>query len=318
MLGAIIIAGEGAESSAIGSAQTPRRPWAHVEVLGRSVIARFADQLKRECDAVYVTPSDRVTTRVRRKFPDGTTDECESASVLLANLRQEGFETVLVARCGAYVEFDPSDMLAFHREGGHGVSRALAPDGPLDLWMIDCGRLSDDEPVLPLLQAEPANYQIFGYVNRLQNAYDFRRLVLDSFSSRCQLRPLGVEVKPGVWICEGAQIERTARLVAPAFIGSQVVVSDDCLITRGSNIESNSLVDFGTAIEDSSVLPKSYVGIGLDLAHSIVDGRNLLNLRHNVGLEITDPVVMRHHAGRGGDRSWADVRHSEMMLSSAD
>ena len=89
-------------------------------------------------------------------------------------------------------------------------------------------------------------------------------------------------------------MERSARIVAPAFIGRNCKVGDQCLITRGSNIESNSEVDYGTVVEDSSVLSNTYVGIGLDLSHSIVDGDNLLNLQHEVTLKITDPVVLRH------------------------
>jgi hypothetical protein len=48
-------------------------------------------------------------------------------------------------------------------------------------------------------------------------------------------------------------------------------------------------------VEDSSVLSNSYVGIGLDVAHSIVDGNNLLNLERDVTLEISDPCVMRQN-----------------------
>jgi NDP-sugar pyrophosphorylase family protein len=93
---------------------------------------------------------------------------------------------------------------------------------------------------------------------------------------------------------QGAQVERGARIVAPAFIGRNSKVADQSLITRGSNVESNSHVDYGTVIEDSSVLSNTYVGIGLDLSHSIVDGDNLLNLQHGVMLKIGDPVVLRH------------------------
>ena len=96
-------------------------------------------------------------------------------------------------------------------------------------------------------------------------------------------------------MADGAQIARNARVVAPAYIGHGVRILDDCLITRGSTVEANSYVDFGTAIEDSSVLLDTYVGIGLDLSHSIVDGDEIVNLRHEVRLRISDPVVMRRH-----------------------
>jgi NDP-sugar pyrophosphorylase family protein len=137
------------------------------------------------------------------------------------------------------------------------------------------------------------NYPVRGYVNRLESPRDVRRLICDGLASRCQFRPQGFEVRPGVWMGQGAQVEKGARIVAPAFIGRGAKIADQCLITRGSNVESNSHVDYGTVVEDSSVLSNTYVGIGLDLTHSIVDGNSLLNLEHQVMLRIADPVVLR-------------------------
>jgi len=112
---------------------------------------------------------------------------------------------------------------------------------------------------------------------------------------------------------EGAQVERGARVVAPAYIGRGVTIADECLITRGSNVESNSLIDFGTVIEDSSILPDTYVGIGLDLSHSVVDGSEVLNLQHGVRLRITDPVVVRRNAPHRNSQNGVEL--SEVILS---
>jgi len=289
-------------------------PWARVEVLGKSAVARFADSLRQEgCDAVSVIGSNPALSA----SASGSADYWVNAELLLANQKQEGFDSFLIACCGAYVELDLADMRAFHDEHGDGVTRAMAPDGPLDLWMVDPSRFSGRDGIFPALrEGASADYPVRGYVNRLESPSDFRRLVLDGFSGRCRLRPYGTETRPGVWICEGAQIGRGSRIVAPAYIGRNVQIMEDCLITRGTNVESNSQIDFGTAVEDTSILSSSYVGIGLDLCHSIVDGSNLINLRHNVTLEITDPVVMRKIAVRGGDRRpWAEIERGQMALS---
>lgn len=94
-------------------------------------------------------------------------------------------------------------------------------------------------------------------------------------------------------MAEGAQVERGARIVAPAFLGRDVKVSEQCLITRCSSIERNCQIDYGTVVEDSSILSGTYVGIGLDLSQCIADGTCLVNLNREVALEIKDPVVMR-------------------------
>lgn len=317
MLGAIIIQDQvvpAANHRAASTLGVRRASWAAVEILGKAPIARIAEDLNSVCDSVSVitenTPdSDRRT--------QGLVSMADPAAVHLANYKRDGFRAVLILRCGAYVEVDLHEMLAFHRKQDGGVTRAFSDDEPLDVWMVAPSAIPEHTPLLSaLLSVRPAVFVSEEYVNRLRSPRDLRRLVLDSFHARCRFRPQGSEIKPGVWVGEGAQIDRCSRVVAPAFIGRNVRVSDECLITRGSNIESNSHIDFGTAVEDSSILSSTYVGIGLDLAYSIVQGRNLLNLRHNVMLEITDPGVMRENAVNASDHKlWAGVGNEQMALS---
>ena len=146
----------------------------------------------------------------------------------------------------------------------------------------------------------PSDYLTTGYVNRLADARDLRRLVADAFQGRCAIRPRGREVKPGVWIDDGARVHRSARIVAPAYIGRGTRVRAAALVTRFSNLERRCLVDYGTAIEDSSVLPYTHVGRGLDVAHAVVEGSRLVNLSRNVAVTIRDanligPTVSRRH-----------------------
>ena len=317
MLAAIIIGEQGlADRSEHFAPGVWRKPWAYVDALGRSALSRFADALKSGgCEVVSVAMSDGLlfSDAIANVLPERS--DFDLMSQQMASYQSQGIETVLIARSGPHVELCAADMLSFHREQRQGITRAVADDGPLDLWMVECSNLVGGESVLSMLRsADPAFYRIQGYVNRLEDARDYRRLVLDAFNSRCRLRPQGTEIRPGVWVAEGGQVERTARLVSPTFIGRDVKISEECLITRGSNIERNSHIDFGTCVEDSAILPNSYVGIGLDLSHSIVSGRNLLNLTHNVRLEITDPVVMRQNMLRSvGRNSWAEIE-AEMAL----
>jgi UDP-3-O-[3-hydroxymyristoyl] glucosamine N-acyltransferase len=67
---------------------------------------------------------------------------------------------------------------------------------------------------------------------------------------------MGREIKPRVWVDDGAQLHRRARVVAPAYIGRASSVREDTLITRFSNVESFCEVDYGTAIEDDSAAIK--------------------------------------------------------------
>ena len=60
------------------------------------------------------------------------------------------------------------------------------------------------------------------------------------------------------------------------------------MITRSTVIEHHAEVDCGTVVEDSTVLPYTYVGAGLDVMHSVVGLRRLSHLVRNVEVEISD------------------------------
>ena len=79
----------------------------------------------------------------------------------------------------------------------------------------------------------------------------------------------------------------------PAYIGRASKILEDTLITRCSNIERDCYVDYGTVIEDSSILPNTHIGIWLDVCHAVVNGNKLLSLGRNVTLEISDRSIMR-------------------------
>ena len=107
------------------------------------------------------------------------------------------------------------------------------------------------------------------------------------------------EVRPGVWLDEGSEIHRRARVVAPAYIGCASKVRADALITRLSDIERDCCIDCGTVVEDTSVLANTTIGICLDLCHAVVSGNILLNLEREVLIEISDSRVLRStNAGR--------------------
>jgi hypothetical protein len=44
-------------------------------------------------------------------------------------------------------------------------------------------------------------------------------------------------------------------------------------------------------VEDSSILPYTYLGRALDLAHSVVDGGHVVNLSRNVAVTIVDTKI---------------------------
>lgn len=292
-----------------------RTPFWDVEVLGASVARRIVDGLRREGieDVSLVSTNTNAQAdliRVRQQdLP--SQDVWSDAMDELAKYRDEGADSVLIMVASAYIDFNVAEAFQFHAESRRGVVQAFDDQGALDLWIANPERLPESEDLFSALcAANPSPFPVKGYVNRLETPQELRRLVVDALNSRSHLQPQGFQVRPGVWMGEGVHVEKGARIVAPTFIGSGVTISEQCLVTRCSNIERNSYIDYGTAIEDTSVLPSTYVGIGLDVTHSIVDGEGLLNLDRGVALKIGDPSVIRQHKPvTGGDRRlWASLQ----------
>src|SRR5262249_21991818 len=105
---------------------------------------------------------------------------------------------------------------------------------------------------------------------------------------KTSIRPNGEQFRPGVWVASGAKIERNVRLVAACYIGPSTRVRSGSLITRGSSIEHHSVVDCGTAVEASTLLPLSYLGAGLDLVHCVVGLKRMSSVKYSAELETED------------------------------
>jgi hypothetical protein len=97
-------------------------------------------------------------------------------------------------------------------------------------------------------------------------------------------------------------VEKGARVLAPAFIGSMAQVRSGAVVTRCSSVERNAVVDCGTVVENSTVLPFSYVGAGLDLAHSVAGMGRIVNLHRDVSVEILDSKLIGKIAATSGRR----------------
>jgi NDP-sugar pyrophosphorylase family protein len=276
-----------------------------VEILGRSVLERTIERLCRMGVQVISVVMDEASSNLsafHRPLNHATlqltAEPWAAAARMLGQYAERGIETALVAGLGGYVEFDAEEMFEFHRQQRQASTRAFHGQRALDLWVVDSKRSENsrgkfDFWALPATRT--AAYPLDGYVNPLAHARDLRRLVVDALQRRCQLSPVGREIKPRVWVDDGARLHRRARVIAPAYIGRASSVREDTLITRFSNLESFCQVDYGTVIEDSSVLSNSYVGIWLDVSHAVVCGSKLLNLSRNRTLNLADASMLRRN-----------------------
>jgi carbonic anhydrase/acetyltransferase-like protein (isoleucine patch superfamily) len=186
-------------------------------------------------------------------------------------------QAVIVVRAESYFELGSASALASCC--ALPIAQIVGKQSQLDAyWITAAARAQGSD----LLRAHLRHHGIAKsnsatYANMLQSAADLRRLTHDAFQLRLAFRPAGRELKPGVWVGEHATIHRSARVVAPAYIGDYSKVRAAALVTRSSSIEHHCEVDCGTVVQSSNLLPNTYLGAGLELVHSVAGERHIAN-----------------------------------------
>ncbi len=278
-------------------------PLAMIDVLGESVVQRVINRVQKmgvtSVSVISEAPLDAMPTLRTALRPDVKWKQATGSEFWRAGEQQfsdfahEGAELVLIIRLGKYAEIDYEEFVQFHLDRRARVTPACdAVGNALDAFVVSASRRND---AAVLLRNElkklrsPADTYIFrGYINELSNAADLRRLAMDAFAGENAITPRGREIKPGVWCGEGARIHPRARVLAPAYIGARSKIRAGAVITRASTVEHHSEVDCGSVVENSTVVPFSYIGIGLDVTAAVVGRRLIANLLRNVVVEIED------------------------------
>ncbi|MFL6439363.1 MAG: hypothetical protein ACJ71Q_17445 [Terriglobales bacterium] len=280
-------------------------PLSLLPVLGRPLLHRIADGLKQSgVDSVSVLnaadPSLALMAGARRADLNWTDVSPEhvwrAAEEEFDRLVQAGAEIVLVLRLGAYVEVEIDPLLQFHLDQRNHTTQVVAGDGPLDFFVLSGSRRNDAAFLLrsrlTKMRVQTKPFFTDAYVNRLQNAQNLRQLVLDSFALKTSIQPVGEQVRPGVWVGCGARVDRGVRLVAPCYVGASSKIRAGALITRGTSIEHHCIVDCGTVVESSTLLPLSYLGAGLDLMHSVVGTKRIVSVKYSAELAVEDATLV--------------------------
>ena len=280
-------------------------PLATLDVAGKSTLQRMAERLQQYGISSVSAVVEATAPSGVRNFGLPSDITCASAAAdrfwrtaesVFNDMAQSGAELVILIRLGAYAEADFEKLVQFHLDRKERVTRLASDTQMLEIFCISASRRNDAASLFrtqlehcrsecPLLQHE-------GYLNPLATARDLRQFAIDILTRQTQTCAAGKEIKPGVWTASGAMIEKGARVLAPAFVGSLARIRSGAVITRCSSVERHAEVDCGTVVENSTVLPFSYVGAGLDLAHSIAGMGRIINLHRDVTVTIVDPKLV--------------------------
>ncbi|HEY6307553.1 MAG TPA: hypothetical protein VI488_13965 [Candidatus Angelobacter sp.] len=279
-------------------------PLALLDVAGMSPLERVAERLQRQgVSALTVVSEESSASRRYRPLPQGIV--CRSAArgrfwrvaeSAFNDLAHNGADLVLVIRLGAYAEVHFDELVQFHLEGQRRVSQVVWCAEPLEIFCLTASRRNDAASLfrsrLAHCRCECELFAHSGYFNPLAGPRDLRQFAIDVLTLQAETGPAGTEIRPGVWVASGASIEKGSRILAPAFIGASSQVRCGAVITRCTSIEHHAHVDCGTVVENSTVLPYSYVGAGLDVAHSVLGMGHIANLRRGISVEVPDKKLL--------------------------
>jgi NDP-sugar pyrophosphorylase family protein len=102
----------------------------------------------------------------------------------------------------------------------------------------------------------------------------------------------GREVEPGVWVGRNVRLGPGARLVAPVFIGENSSIGAGCTVGPHASVGSSCLIDANAVLSRAMVTAGTYVGEGLDVLDTIVDGPVLVNVRLGASVRIDDGLLL--------------------------
>jgi NDP-sugar pyrophosphorylase family protein len=278
-------------------------PLALLDTAGKTPLERVGERLRQygiEPVTVVVeaeSPSQSHLANAKTIESTGTRERFWRAAENAFNeMVQDGTELVVLINMGAYAEVDFEKLLQFHLDQQARVTQVYHRAEPLEIFCISASRRNDAASLfrsqLLKCRSDCPGFDHSGYVNQLKDPRDLRQLAIDILTLKTETRPAGEQVRPGVWIQPYAIVERGARILAPAFIGTSARIFAGAVITRCSTIEHHARIDCGTVVENSTVLPGSYVGAGLDLSHSVVGMKKVVNLRRNASIEMADAKLI--------------------------
>jgi mannose-1-phosphate guanylyltransferase/phosphomannomutase len=162
------------------------------------------------------------------------------------------------------------------------------PDGPSDF-------AGDIFPKLLEMGAPLYGFVVDGYWEDVGNLDAYQKAHQDILDGRVRLDIGGFEVRPGLWLGEGAEVDPDARLDGPVLIGEFAKVEASVHLREYTVIGSGVVVKRGATLHRAIVHDNAYIGQGASLRGCVV-GRSADVKR---GGRVEDGVVVGDNANIG-------------------
>jgi hypothetical protein len=270
-------------------------PGNKLSVLGNNLSALVSAKLREAgVESPMLVPEGVLFSEVLRHFTDGTIAEAGTIAIPPAH----HLDVLLLLRAGEYTDLDFKELLQFHLARNSAFTQVYDEDGPVDIAVVSPAALRNLKGISQgRVASERFHYD--GYINRLRKPSEYMHLIEDALHGRCNLRPIGTEVAPGIWFGAGAVVDDSCVIAGPAFIGAETRIAAGCTISAGSAIERACKIDTGTTVAQSWILQNTYIGVGLSVRRTIVANRKIFHLDRDTEIAIKDHRligVVRSHS----------------------
>jgi hypothetical protein len=102
----------------------------------------------------------------------------------------------------------------------------------------------------------------------------------------------GREVQEGIWISRNVTLHPTASLIPPVYLGENSRIGAGVRLGPNVVVVRDCLLDSASTLENSAILPGSYVGQALELDHVIVERNRLVNVRAGGEAIVRDDFIL--------------------------
>src|SRR6266536_3148557 len=136
------------------------------------------------------------------------------------------------------------------------------PDGPSDFS-------GDIFPALLDHGAPLYGFVVDGYWEDVGNLEAYMRAHQDILDRRVRLEIPGFELRPGLWLGEGAEVDPDARLDGPVLIGDFAKVEGSAHLREYTVIGSGVVVKSGAVLHRAIVYDNAYIGPGAILQPNV-------------------------------------------------
>ncbi|PWU12833.1 MAG: hypothetical protein C5B50_20750 [Verrucomicrobia bacterium] len=108
------------------------------------------------------------------------------------------------------------------------------------------------------------------------------------------------ETKPGIWTGTHCHICLGAQLIAPCWLGKNVLIGPGATIGPHAIVEDGSVVEASAAVTRSYIGPDTFVGEFAKTAHALAWGNTLIALDTGSAIQVADTFLLcalrsRHH-----------------------